>query len=703
MKLSQRIRVVGAALGLASAAAQAATEYKWLGTTDSDWTTGGNWDAVNGTGPSGGTFDARLSVYNGGDSPLFYTAAQGDTVYQATASRGIVIGSTATGALYVTGGSFESRGSQDDVFGNMANPGLLVVDGGTFIKTNGNNLVLALNGTSAGWGAIRITNGLAMIRSLVSQNIRNEITVAGGVLNLGQLTASAMMTNIFNGGTLRAMTNQTAWLPGNSFNRIGDSGVTVDTQTFDVGIYGTLASNSVAGGLTVLGTGALYLYASNSYAGPTLVNEGRLVLRHNDAVAGTSSIVVSNNAYLGIGDGITAGAGTTVTIYGRYATDSSGALRVRDGNGTWAGNVLLGADDARIGASGNAQSLTISGVIDDGANTFGVEFRTVDNTSEVILSGANTYGGGTSVVVGGLKIAGADDRLPTGTLLELGNTSNFGSSRFDLGGFNQTVGGLSSLGTSMKLHVTNSSATASTLTVDQSAARTFRGDFGGEVNLVKSGTGTLTLSGAFHSTGTVHVAGGTLAFTGAATVDASVLRVDGGATLDTSGLGATLHLGTAQRLEGTGTFAGGLITDAGSSIAPGASPGTLTVAGGVTMNAGSTLSIELNGTGAGQYDVLDLSGGVLTLNDASLDITLGYMPTPYVDSFVIIDHLGALPSGTFAGKPDGGTFSAGGATFQIHYNPSDVVLTVIPEPSTLGGLGLAAALALLRRRRAAQP
>jgi autotransporter-associated beta strand protein len=695
----KRLRLWAAAalaLGVAGSA-PGATEYRWLGTLDSDWTLPGNWNAGS-IGPTGGTSDSRLSVYNSGGSPLFYTAAQGDTVYAGTSARSLVIGSGGTGVLYITGGSFESRGSQDDVFGNGENPGLLVVDGGTFVKTNGNNLVLALSSVGGGWGAIRVTNGTALIRSMVSQNIRNQIVVAGGVLDLGQLTASAMMTNILNGGTLKVLTDQVAWLPANSFNLVGDNGVTIDTRAFDAGIYGALASNSVAGGLTVRGTGNLNLHAANTYAGQTLVEQGRLVLRHNDAVAGTSGIVVSNNAYLGIGNGITAGAGRTVTIYGQYS-DSSGALRVRDGSGTWAGDVMLGQNNTRIGASGGAQSLTIGGVIDDGANTFNLAIRTVDNASEVVLSGANTYGGNTAVVVGGLRLAGADDRLPVGTLLEIGNGSNVGTARFDLGGFNQTLGGLSGLGTSMSIAITNSGATASTLTIDQAANRTYRGSIDGDVNLVKSGAGTLTLSGSFNSTGSVHVTGGILAFTGSASVAASVLQVDAGAKLVATNRTSTLQLGSGQVLKGTGTFVGGLITDSGAAVAPGASPGTLTVEGDLTMNAGSSLAIELNGTGAGQYDVLALAGGLLTLNGAALDVTLGYTPTPYVDAFTIVSGLGALPAGTFSGKPDGGAFQVGSTWMEIDYTPTSVILSVIPEPSTLGALGLAVVLAALFRRR----
>lgn len=697
-------RMAGAVVALVALARPAVaqyTEYTWRGSNTTDWADVNNWQAPNGVLPSGIESSSRLSVYNNGGSPLFYTAAQGTTVLAPSGGaspRALVAGSGGTGVLFITGGSLELRGTASDVIGNGTMPGTVVVDGGTLIKTNGNEFILGLG--SSGWGVLAISNGTAIIRSLSNNVSGSSLTLAGGTLQLGlfRKTGTAF-TNYFNGGTLKAYQTTTSWIQSDTVSLVGGNGFTIDTLAYDADLFSSLKSNSPAGGVTKKGTGILTLAAANTFAGPLLIDEGRVVLRHGDAVLGASSIVVSNNAYLGVGNGITAGAGVTVKIHGMYAGDSGGALRVRDGSGTWAGNVLLGQDNTRIGASGGAQSLTITGVIDDGANTFNLAIRTVDNAGEVILGGANTYGGSTAVVVGGLRIASADDRLPVGTLLDIGNGANVGSARFDLGGFNQTVGGLTGSGTSMPIAITNSGVTASTLTVNQAATRAYRGSIDGNVNLVKAGAGTLTLSGAFTSTGTVHVTGGILAFTGTSSVAASVLQVDAGAKLVATNRVSTLQLGSGQTLKGTGTFVGGLITEAGAVVAPGASPGTLTVQGDLAMNAGSSLSVELNGTGAGAYDVVAFAGGLLALSDASLDVSLGFSPTPYVDTFTIVSGLGALPSGTFAGKPDGGSFLVGSTWMEIDYTPTSIVLSVIPEPSTFGVLGLAAALAILRRRR----
>jgi autotransporter-associated beta strand protein len=226
---------------------------------------------------------------------------------------------------------------------------------------------------------------------------------------------------------------------------------------------------------------------------------------------------------------------------------------------------------------------------------------------------------------------------------------------------------------------------------------------GGGGGLTKDGAGVLRLTGASLYTGTTRVMGGVLDLVGSASLDNSTtLQIDTGATLMASNLAATLHLKTGQTLKGNGTFVGGLITDSGSTMAPGASAGVLTVAGNLTLSGGSTLSMELDGTTAGtQYDQLVLSGGSLTLGSPALDILLGFTPA-YNATFTIVSGLSGFDpgvNGIFSGKADGSSFTVGATEFQIDYNPSDITLTVIPEPVTTGLAGFVVLAGLLLRRR----
>ena len=128
--------------------------------------------------------------------------------------------------------------------------------------------------------------------------------------------------------------------------------------------------------------------------------------------------------------------------------------------------------EARVGAGVAGSTLTVSGVIDSGTNNYGLAVRSATSSDVVVLSGANTYLGATQSVVGILRL-GANNTLPVGTVLQIGNTSNVDTATVDLNGFNQTVGGLESLGTTMTRTLTNTSGTASTLTINSLSDRTY--------------------------------------------------------------------------------------------------------------------------------------------------------------------------------------------------------------------------------------
>jgi hypothetical protein len=119
------------------------------------------------------------------------------------------------------------------------------------------------------------------------------------------------------------------------------------------------------------------------------------------------------------------------------------------------------------------------------------------------------------------------------------------------------------------------------------------------------------------------------------------------------------------------------------------------------MDAGSTFTVELNGLAAGtEYDQVAMGGGALTLNGAGLNVTLGYTAL-LGDSFQIVTGLvGYNPgvNGIFSGRSDGSTFTVDSTELRIDYNSDAISLTVVPEPASLGVLGLLAAAALLRRR-----
>jgi len=177
-------------------------------------------------------------------------------------------------------------------------------------------------------------------------------------------------------------------------------------------------------------------------------------------------------------------------------------------------------------------------------------------------------------------------------------------------------------------------------------------------SLTKIGTGALTLSGAN-------------TYTGPTTVNAGKLIVDGSIT------NSATTVNSGGTLGGSGTT-GSVTINNGGVLSPGNSPGILHVQGNLSLALGATVLIELNGPGAGsQYDQIDVTGTV-SLGDATLSLSLGFMP-PSGTMFTIINNdLSDPVSGMFNGLPEGAMFAVSGESFTISYQSgdgNDVVLT----------------------------
>jgi autotransporter-associated beta strand protein len=131
----------------------------------------------------------------------------------------------------------------------------------------------------------------------------------------------------------------------------------------------------------------------------------------------------------------------------------------------------------------------------------GVGSLTKAGLGTLVLTGLNAYGGATVVALGTLQAGSTTGFSP--------NSAFTVNSTLDLHGFNSTIGSLSGTGT-----VFNNGAAAATLTVGKdNSDSTFSGvlENGNSVlQLTKSGTGVLTLTGANTYTGGTTISAGTL-------------------------------------------------------------------------------------------------------------------------------------------------------------------------------------------------
>ena len=150
-------------------------------------------------------------------------------------------------------------------------------------------------------------------------------------------------------------------------------------------------------------------------------------------------------------------------------------------------------------------------------------------------------------------------------------------------------------------------------------------------------------------------------------------------------------------LGGTGTISGNTVVQSGANLTGGTEGGigTLTFSGNLTTDSGSTWLIDLVQDVNGSSDLIDVNGTLLDLGGASLSLMTSGSYT--LGNSYTIATFNSL-AGTFNGLSEGAIISG----YQINYGTATagtITLTTVPEPGTLGLLGLALGGFFFRRIR----
>ena len=389
--------------------------------------------------------------------------------------------------------------------------------------------------------------------------------VLGGILRAGSTNglADASDTTVGAAGTvdLNGFSNTIRTLAGSGLvtnNGTTAANLTVGYQgnvTASTTFAGTLADGSAQLGLVKAGTGTLTLTGNNTYSGGTTINFGTLQI---GAGGTTGSIIgpVTDNAALVFA--------RSDTVLFRGAIAGSGGLNqigpgalVLTGANSYTGGTTISAGTLQIGAGGTTGSI-VGDVVDNTALAFA--------RSDTVSYGGVISGGG------GLNQAGP------GTLILMGTNTFTGGTTISSGTLQIGAGGTTG-------SIVGDVADNGTFAFARSDTVTYGGVISGAGGLQQIGPGTLVLTGANSYTGGTTISGGTLQI-GAGGTTGSI----NGAVTDN----AALVFARSDTIAYGGTISGsGSLTQAG--------PGTLVLtgansyAGGTTVAAG-TLQIGAGGT-----------------------------------------------------------------------------------------------------------
>ncbi len=350
-----------------------------------------------------------------------------------------------------------------------------------------------------------------------SMSIASAITGNGSLMQLGTGTTTLTSSNSYSGGT----TIESGKMVALDIMSLGTGPVAINGGILQLGISnstvlstisGTITNNGVlnygyngnimtltnaavgSGVIGQVGTGVLTVGSvglNSDFTGSFSVSNGTLAIATNSAFGNSTNFYLAGNGTLLATDGVnTITHDITVTNGMGIIDNDSGGILSLAGTLTKSGTVLVLAGGI----------FDVAGQVTGGTpGTFNSDLI-ISNATATLNNGNNNYIGPTYLVAGSTLVNGLDDAMPTDTILHIGAESDGSVSNiYDMAGFQQTITGLSSATNLSSVNIVTNSGAATILTIDDTSRgtalnTTYAGSIAGNIALIRSGLGAITLS-----------------------------------------------------------------------------------------------------------------------------------------------------------------------------------------------------------------
>lgn len=575
-----------------SGSAQAQLYWNTNGTPAS-WTAS-NWGTAAGGPFTTGWTNNTNTVFNANSSVNWVTNQQ---IGNITVASGISVTLAPTGTLS-TNGNVRTIDVGANSTLDFANQTISTTSGTGFIKNGSGTWAIGVN-SGAYNGGFTLNNGTVIVGGNSSFG-SGLLTINGG--NIQSSGTRAYTNNITVGGNFTNSGTGNATFSGTVSLGAATRTITNEVTGSNRRAYTGVISGANGSGLTFDGTGSGPTYignASNSFTGTISINGSEVGFANNGSFGNAANTIVIDGGRLSAAS--TSGGAVT------YALASTHGIQVGDGAGTSISVVPNGA-------------LTYGGVIANKSGEVGSWAKQGSGTLE--LGGVSTYTGTTDINNGTLRLTTGNDRLPTGTVVSLGQSASASLGTLDLNSLNQTIAGLNST-TGLNATSANNTVTSSgiaTLTLGGSGTYSYgdgtaanSGVIAGSISLIKSGTGTQTLGDTNTYTDGTTISGGTLIL-GHVTdtlADTGTVNVNGG----TLSIGANSDtVGDVTLTSGSITGSGGVLSGNSYDVQNGSVSAILGGIGALSKNSGGTVTLTESNTYSGGTIISD---GMLVLGNAT--------------------------------------------------------------------------------------